>query len=121
MLEFTKNLKIYLFKDKDRVTFSVKVSDSYVNEYSFSINEFEEFINQWDAHGGIDKQYSSGHWSVMCKKSTPRPESAPASYVRLTVYKNGIGNHHRVNYTDMLEVRKDYFYQKNNKMYLDNN
>jgi hypothetical protein len=120
VLEFTKNLKIYLFKEKDKVSFSVKVSNSYVNEYSFSIAEFEEFISQWNMPGGIDKHYSNGHWSVMHKKSTPRPESASASYVRLTVYKNGIGNHHRVDYSDMLEIQKDYFYQKNNKMYWDN-
>ena len=119
MLEFTKNLKIYLFKDKDKVSFSVKVSDCFVNEYSFSILEFEDFISQWNAPGGIDKQYSNGHWSVMCKKTTPRPESVSAGYVRLTVYKNNIGNHYRVNYSDMLEIQKDYFYQKHNKMYWD--
>lgn len=119
MLNFTDNLKIYLFKDKNQVSFSVKISDSCVNEYTFTIEEFDEFIDHWDSDSGIDKKYSGRHWSVKHKRSTPRPESTPASYVRLSVYANGIGIHHRVDYTDMLRVRKEYFYQKNNRMYWD--
>lgn len=119
MLNFTSNLKIYLFKEKNKVSFSVKVSDSMVNEYSFTCDEFNEFINQWDQQAGVDKQYSGVHWSVMHKKSTARPESAAANYVRLSAYKNGIGHHHRVDYADLLAVRKDYFYQQNHRMYWD--
>ena len=119
MLNFTSNLKMYLFKEKNKVSFSVKVSDTCVSEYSFTVEEFNEFIEQWDKPGGVDKQYSEVHWSVMHKKSTPRPESSSASYIRLSAYKNGIGMHHRVDYVDMLNIRKDYFYQQNNKMYWD--
>lgn len=119
MLNFTSNLKMYLFKERDKVSFSVKVSETCACEYSFTIAEFEEFIATWDTTNGTDKLYSGVHWSVSHKKSTPRPESGPASYIRLSAYKNGIGMHHRVDYIDMLNVRKDFFYQKNNKMYWD--
>ena len=119
MLNFTNNLKIYLFKEKNKVSFSVRVSDSLVTEYTFTIDEFNEFISSWDNSQAIDKVYSGVHWSVMHKKSTPRPESSSASYIRLSAYKNGIGMHHRVDYVDMLNVKKDYFYQQNNNMYWD--
>ena len=120
MLNFTDNLKIYLFKNKNTVSFSVKISENCVHEYSFTTEEFEEFINNWDSPQGVDKAYSGRHWSVKHKRSTPRPESAPASYVRLSVYTHNIGIHHRVEYSDMMAIRKDYFYQKNNQMYWDN-
>jgi len=119
MLNFTNSLKIYLFKDKNQVSFSVKISDSCVNEYTFTIDEFDDFISQWDSQTGIDRMYSGRRWSVLHKKSTPRPESNTASYIRLSVYINGIGIHQRVDYTDMMQIRKEYFYQKNNKMYWD--
>ena len=119
MLNFTSNLKIYLFKEKDKVSFSVKVSDSCVYEYSFTVKEFEEFISNWDTPAGVNKSYSGIYWSVCHKKSTPRPECGPASYIRLSAYNNNVGVHHRVDYIDMLNVRKDFFYQKNNKMYWD--
>jgi hypothetical protein len=119
MLNFTSNLKIYLFKEKNKVSLSVKVSDSLVTEYTFTIDEFNEFVSCWDKPQGVNAVYSGVHWSVLHKTTTPRPEASAANYVRLSAYKNGIGMHHRVDYIDMLNVRKDYFYQQNNKMYWD--
>ncbi len=119
MLAFSSNLKIYLFKEKNKVSFSVKISDCLVTEYSFTIDEFNEFISTWDKPQGINAVYSGVHWSVLHKTTTARPEAGSANYVRLTANKNGIGMHHRVDYSDMLNVKKDYFYQQNNKMYWD--
>lgn len=119
MLEFSSNLKMYLFKDKDRVIFSIKVSDSMVSEYNFTIQEFEHFLDNWNKPEGLELKTSSNHWSIGYKTQTPRPERAATSYVRLSVYANGFGFHHRVDYTDMYNLQKDYFYQKNNVMYWD--
>ena len=54
MLEFSSNLKMYLFKDKDRVSFSIKVSDNMVSEYYFTITEFEHLLENWNKPEGLD-------------------------------------------------------------------
>ena len=120
MLEFSSNLKMYLFKDKDRVSFSIKVSDSMVSQYNFTITEFENLLENWNKPEGLEfKTSSNHHWSVGHKTRTPRPERAETSYVRLSVFANGFSFHHRVDYIDMYNLQKDYFYQKNNVMYWD--
>ena len=118
MLPFTENLKLYLFKNKHQVSLSVKVSDTCVNSYNLSTHEFEKILEVWDKEG-FDGIASGNWWSVCHKKTTPRPESLPTSYVRLSVSVNGQTFHHRVEYLDMSKLEKDYFYQKNNKMYWD--
>jgi len=119
MLSFTSNLKIYLFKNRQQVSFSIKVSDNCVNSYWLSTNDFEKILSTWNTTG-FDAQAGNGWWSVQHKKSTPRPESAPTSYVRISVSMNNQTFHYRVDYTDMYQLVKDYYYQKNNQMYWDN-
>ena len=87
MLSFTSNLKIYLFKNRQQVSFSIKVSDNCVNSYWLSTNDFEKILSTWNTTG-FDAQAGNGWWSVQHKKSTPRPESAPTSYVRISVSMN---------------------------------
>ena len=41
MLIFTTPLKLYLFKDKNRVSLSIKVSDTCVNSYYVDVDDFE--------------------------------------------------------------------------------
>jgi hypothetical protein len=120
MLPFSSNLKIYLFKDRQLVSLSIKVSDNCVNSYDLAISDFEKILDSWDKQG-FDDRLGPAWWSVCHKKSTPRPECASANYVRISVSINNQNFHYRVDYTDMYQVKKDYFYQKNNVMYWDNN
>jgi len=119
MYNFKKNLKIYLFKDKKSIDFSIKVSKNCVNVYWLNQEEFEEIITNWKT--GIDKNIGKLHWCIQHKKTGSKPEKAPTSYVRISVSTNFAPSfHYRVDYNDMLDMEKDYFYQKNNIMCWDN-
>ena len=108
-MKFTQPLKIYLFKDQNRVDVSVKVNDTLVNGYRFTISDFEKIVDNWQG----------GYAVVEYKKHGPRPERKLDPYVRFSI-SIGYGTfHHRLTYNDMLQLEKEYFYQKNNKMYWD--
>ena len=116
-MKFTKPIKIYLFKDKDRVDVSVKVNDTLVNGYRFTVNDFEKIINNWQT--GIEFEFEGGYAVIEYKKHGPRPERKVDPYVRFSISIGWSTFHHRLTYDDMLELEKEYFYQKNNKMYWD--
>ena len=121
MLPFTSRLKLYLFKNQNRVSLSIKVSDNYVNGFSFVVEDFEKIIQSWKQPKGIDMRIDGAHWHINHKSTTPRPECAKTSYVRISVHPPGpVAHHYRVSYEDMYNLEKDYFYQKNNEMYWDN-
>ena len=118
MYNFKNPLKIYLFKDKKSIDFSIKVSKNCVNVYKLKQQEFEEIITSWKT--GIDKNIGEIYWCIEHKTTTSKPEKASTSYVRISVYTNYTPSfHYRVDYNDMIETEKDYFYQKNNNMYWD--
>jgi hypothetical protein len=119
MLGFSDNLKIYVFKEKQTVSFSIKVSDNFVNTFELDINDFEKILDKWKSPGGFDEMLKNHWWTLCYKKTTPRPECSPASYVRISVSVNNQQFNYRVDYSDMIRLEKDYFYQKNNKMYWD--
>ena len=119
MFKFKKKLKIYLFKNKKTVDFSIRVSHNCVNVYKLNQQNFEEILENWKT--GIDKDIGNLYWCIEYKQTTSKPENAPTSYVRISVYTgNSPSFHYRVDYDDMLSVEKDYYYQKNNIMSWDN-
>jgi hypothetical protein len=115
MLEFSQPLKIYLFKDRRDVDFAIRVSPNCTNTYHLTQEQFENIIQNW--RQGIRVKTGQTGWNIEYKKVGPRPECEPASYVRITVWANGVTTNYRVDYTDMVNLEKDYFYQVNNKMY----
>lgn len=119
MLPFTQPHKLYLFKDRDHVNLSLKISDDCVIGYNFTSVEFEQVLAAWDGPDGIELKTHNAHFSIAHKHFTPRPERAHASYVRWSVFINGMSFHHRLAFADMEGMRKDYFYQKNNRMHWD--
>jgi len=119
MLEFVKPLKIYLFKETNEVSFSILVSPNSVNTYVLKVIEFEKILELWDKKGGAEIRTDTASWHIQYKIRGPRPESKIASYVRIAIYYKDQSFHYRVDYNDMIEISKDYFYQKNNKMYWD--
>ena len=120
MLEFTKPLKIYLFKNTNEISLGILVSSNCVNTYTLKVSEFEQILESWNKKGGCQLQTDDASWHIQHKTSGPRPESAPTSYVRIAIYFKNQAFHYRVSYNDFYEMTKDYFYQKHNTMYWDN-
>ena len=119
MLEFKKPLKMYLFKDKRTVDLSLQVSDNYVQTYTIPQDTFQELIKNWQKDEGYSFKLEQSGWFVQYKKTTPRPESLPESYIRITVWNNGMSHNFRFEFSDMWDLEKEYFYQSNNTMYWD--
>ena len=120
-MKFNQKLKLYLFKDRQWVDLSVKVTDDYVITYHMSVQILDKILDQWtNPHGGFDERIEPGYKiTVQYKTQTPRPECANANYVRFSVFKNGITHNHRLEYNDILYLQKELFYQKNNQMHWD--
>jgi hypothetical protein len=112
MLEFSDNLKIYYFKDRQEVSLSIKISDNCAVGYHFTSPEFEDFINGWETTTGFNYNTGDTEWFVQVKTATPRPESLPASYVRISTYRHGTYLHHRVDVDDMRTMVEKYHRQK---------
>lgn len=120
MLNFTRPLKTYLFKDRNVVDLNIRVSDNAVNAYTFSAEEFEYLLEHWQDHSGIEFRIDNNYWHVQWKKRGPRPRCEAADYVKISVSVNtGQTFHYRVDFMDMHQMQQEYFYQKNNKMYWD--
>lgn len=117
MLTFSKALKIYLFKHRQQISLSIRVSKSTVNTFRLNQQHFEQLLDNWQQ--GIELNTEHNHWLIQHKTICPRPERATTSYVRITVSTNNIEYNYRVTYADMLELEKDYYYQKHNTMYWD--
>ena len=119
MLAFNRPFKLYLFKTKQSVDWAVRVNDNYVQTYTIPQDKFEELLAKWSKPEGYGVLINNIHISIQYKKTTPRPESAPTSYLKLTVYNTNMQHNFRFDLADMIELEKDYFYQKNNPMYWD--
>jgi hypothetical protein len=118
MLEFKNPLKIYLFKDRDFVDFAIRVSANHVVTYALPREVFSEFIKHWRDPQGYSFQHNGQGWNIQYKTTTPRPEMARASYVRISVCV-GPTYHYRVDHEDMVTLEKEFFYQTHNTMYWD--
>jgi hypothetical protein len=116
-MKYTTPIKVYLFKDKNKVDVSIKVTDELVNGYSFKIDEFESILHSWKT--GVEFSFEGGYVYIEYKKHGPRPERLNSPYVRFSVSCHGMTFHHRLSYDDMLQLEKDFFFQKNNVMYWD--
>lgn len=119
MLAFAKTLKIYLFKHKQQISLSIRISDNTVNTFKLDQENFEKLLYNWQQPSGIELNITGNYWTIQHKTRGPRPERATTSYVRITVSTNNIEYNYRVDYTDMIELEKDYYYQKHNTMYWD--
>lgn len=119
MLKFKKPFKIYIFKERNQVDLAIRVNDHYVQTYTMSIEHMETIINNWNTGSGFEGKINGQHWSINHKTYAPRPVCNPVTYVRLTISNHFCSHNFRVEFGDMLELEKDFFYQKNNKMYWD--
>lgn len=121
MVEYTSMFKLYFMKDTNKVKLAIKVTNNLVNEYFFNQDQFDHIIDNWNTKQGVEIKVDNIKWSICHKKSFPRPiDHCPTSYVKISVYVNGMVFHYRATFDEMICLTKDYFYQKNNKMHWDN-
>ena len=118
MLTFTKTFKLYVFKDKASADLTIRVTKNYAQTFNISLVDLQEIVNTYDIGAGFNKNINGQFWLVQLKLCTPRPQT-PNTYVRFSVYIGGVGHQYRIDPEDMLELKKDLFYQLNNKMYWD--
>lgn len=118
-MKFTSNVKIYLNKDNKTISLSIKVTDTCVNTYVFTQQQFENILEYWNKPGGAKFNTDNGSWIIQHKKRGPRPICEPTNFVRIDFWKDEQSFHYRVDYKDMIEITKDYFYQQHNKMHWD--
>jgi len=118
-MKFNKAIKIYLHKGKEIIDISIKVSNNFDVGYNMPKVEFEYLLRCWNMKGGTNIDNNGEDWFIQHKRASPQPESAPDSYVRISVSRNGQKNHHRVSYDDMVALEREYFYQKHNIMHWD--
>jgi hypothetical protein len=118
-MKFNSALKIYLFKETEMVSFSIKVSSNHVLTFRFLQDEFEQILEKWDSHNGIELETAIGKWEFRYKKAGPRPEQAPNRFVKIALYDAHREQHFRVSYDDMQQLRKEYFYQKHKPQHWD--
>lgn len=116
-MKYKKNIKIYLFKDLNKVDISFKVTKKLVITYHLSTEKFELLVNNWK--NGINFNEDNFYWYVQHKKSGSKPENKKASFVRCSISKNGSTFHYRFTFEDFVVLEKDYFFQKNNIMFWD--
>lgn len=109
---FSNSIKIYYFSETKEVTFSIKVTDNFVNTYRFTEEQFDNIVEKWNQPGGIEFKTDNGSWMFQHKKRGPRPVCEPANYVRIDFWRDEQSFHYRIKYDDMLSSVKDYFYQK---------
>ena len=119
MLAFDKTFKIYLFKDKGRVDLTIRVTDSYAHTYQIDKEDLENLLANWRDPAGYSFKFGNTSGVIQHKKSTPRPISAPADYVRFTIFA-GVQHQYRVDAADIEQLQKDFEYQCNNVMFWDN-
>ena len=116
-MKFTKTFKIFLFKDKGKVDFTIKVNKVLAITYWLSVNDFETMLAGWKK--GVNVEANNQHWHLEYKKFGPRPESQQNPYVKISVSANSQRFNYRVTYAEMEMLEKDYFYQKHNEMFWD--
>ena len=118
-MKYNKNIKLYLFKDLNKVDISFKVTKSLVITYHLTLENIELMLSHWKK--GINFKNDNFFWYVQHKKSGSKPENKKASFVRCSISKNGSTFHYRFTYDDFVSLEKDYYFQKNNIMHWDSN
>jgi hypothetical protein len=119
MLNFTKTFKLYVFKEDNRADLAIRVNDHYVQTYNLNIDDLKSILSNWREPQGFSGKINDNFWAVQYKSYSPRPVQSQVSYVRFSIFINGVGHNFRVDADDMLALEKDFFYQINNRMYWD--
>jgi len=109
-----KPVKIYLFKDKDEVKVSFRVTD-YCNIHRYIETEkFEYILANWRT-GVEGLETRSGKYYWYYSDCGPRPDCVPAQFVVINTREWSF----RISVQDMEQMEAEYEHQKHNKMHWD--
>jgi hypothetical protein len=64
MLEFTKPLKLYVFKDRESVDLSIRVSDAHAHTWSLPQAVFADIVANWRNQSGHSFQHNGNGWFI---------------------------------------------------------
>ena len=115
---FTEPLKIYLFKDKQKVKVSFKITDYVVINREFEQEDFEYILENWNIGEGVQgniKDIDNNKIWWFHSKFGPRPECEPANFVGINFNRYSF----RISVQEMELMKNTYFHQKTNKMHWD--
>ena len=109
---FTEVFKIYLFKKRQRVKMTIRVTDTFGTTYYWDQEVFEEMLENWenDWNGkarGIDV--------FIGPKKTGDKGTLKKKFVRMS-FSGRAGFEHIVSRRDMIALKEEYNRQKNNPM-----
>ena len=115
---FYDPLKIYLFKDEQRVKVSFRINDYVVINREFKQEDFEYILENWNIGEGVqgnirDIDDSKIWW--FHSKFGPRPECRPANFVGINFNRYNF----RIPVQEMERIKENYYHQKSNKMHWD--
>lgn len=115
---FDQPIKIYLFKHEKEVKVSFKLTDYCVTNRTFTQEEFENILENWDVDEGIQGMHlfheNSKIWWYL-SRSGPRPVCEPANFVSVNFNRFNF----RFSVCTMSTLKLEYARQKNNVMHWD--
>ena len=115
---FYDPLKIYLFKDKQRVKVSFKITDYVVINREFKQEDFEYILENWNIGEGVQgniRDIDDNKIWWYHSKFGPRPECEPANFVGINFNRYSF----RISVQEMERIKENYYHQKSNKMHWD--
>lgn len=109
---FVKPIKIYLFKDRQRVKMTVMVRPTFGFTYLWQQDEFERLMDTWQNE--FEGKALGANVFVGPKKSKDSTHEGE-KFVRMSIMSQ-YGTEHRFPFRVFLELEREYIYQKNNVM-----
>ena len=80
---FNETFKLFVFKDEDEVSISLRLSDSCCKSFNLPLSDFQYIIDNWkEGVSGYDIDGSRWWWEY--RDCGPRPECHPAHYVAIS-------------------------------------
>lgn len=115
ILEFTKSIKIYTFKDEGKVKISFKISSNCVYSDWISIKDFTNICTNWKQgfEDGIETAMGKVFWEH--RNCGPRPYREPADYVAIEFNDWSF----RISTQEMIELVSEFNTQLTSKNHWD--
>jgi hypothetical protein len=109
---FVKPIKIFLFKDRNRVKMTVMVRPTFGITYLWEQEEFERMLENWQNE--FEGKALGANVFVGPKKSKD-PQMEGEKYVRVSIMSQ-YGTEHRFSFRTFMDLEREYYHQKTNKM-----
>ena len=109
---FMTPIKIYLFKDRQRVKMTVMVRPTFGITYLWEQEQFEYMLENWQNECNCK---ALGANIFVGPKKSKDPQHEDEKYVRFSAMTQ-YGTEHRFSYRVFMNLEREYYRQKNNEM-----